>query len=489
MPNFSEAGPSRPVNSLPESFHIRVYRGTRVSARDLAASLLLSWETLGPRQRGPLSKMAEDTLSRVARLGRQDRALFRQILFGVVRWRSLLDWHIERLLKSPGKVHPLLRTYLRVGAFQILFLDRVPPSAAVNEAVAGIERSGASWAKGVLNAVLRRLARRREGMGLSRARDLDGYLFKDPVERLAIETSHPYWMVKRWVERYGPGRAEALCHENNSPAPLTIRVNVAITDVDSVKNLFESAGIEAIPCRYSPVGMGVSAFKGTPTQLPGFDKGWFQVQDEGAQLVSMCLGPKPDERILDACAGVGGKTTHVAELLRCQAIIHATDKDTSRLEMLRENAKRLGLGCITILRLPAFKKRSKGLSGYYDRVLLDAPCSGMGIIRRHPDIKWNRSQGSLKEAKKRQLALLNDLKDLVRPGGHLLYATCSLEPEETTEVLDAFLRRNPGWKRGELSAMLPIPARILTDNYGNFSSWPTVSGPDGFFASMLERCR
>ncbi len=487
MLNFSEAGLSGLVTGLSKPSRIRIYRGSRVSARDLAASLLLTWEALEPRQREPLSRMAEDALSRVGRVSRQDRALFRQILFGVVRWRSLLDWHIGCLLRSNGRIHPLLKTYLRVGAFQILFLDRVPPSAVVNEAVTGIERCGASWAKGVLNAVLRRLARRREGMGPEKARALEEGRFKDPVERLAVATSHPYWMVKRWVERYGIGKAEVLCHENNSPAPLTIRVNVTLTNLNVVRNLFNSTGIDAIPCRYSPAGMVVSGFKGTPTRLPGFDKGWFQVQDEGAQLVSMCLGPLPGDRILDACAGVGGKTTHMAELTGCHAVIHAIDKDPSRLEMLRENAGRLGLDCISVLDLSAFRKRCKALEGYYDRILLDVPCSGMGVIRRHPDIKWNRSQESLKEAGENQLALLNGIKDLVRPGGRLLYATCSFEPEETIEVLGAFLRENQGWKRAALASMFPAPARVFINGDGCFSSWPTVSGTDGFFASMLER--
>jgi 16S rRNA (cytosine967-C5)-methyltransferase len=253
----------------------------------------------------------------------------------------------------------------------------------------------------------------------------------DAVERLAIETSHPLWMVKGWVGRYGLEEARSLCRANNIQAPLTIRVNTLTVTRDEVLKALTGHGIDAVPGRYAPEAVMIRGYSGSPVVIPGFNQGWFQVQDEAAQLVSYCLAPMPGEIILDACAGPGGKATHIAQLIRDQGIVEATDRNDARLELLKENQERLGIKCISCIPFESFNARFLDLEGRYHRILVDASCSGLGVIRRHPDIKWNRTRASLSELASQQRSLLNGLAPLIRPGGTMVYATCTLEPEET----------------------------------------------------------
>ena len=469
---------------------MRKARRRVITARQLAALILLKWEAITPARRPALAQVAEDFLRGRTFWSERDRALVREIVFGVVRWLRLLDWHIDSQLASPKKrLSSSVRAHLRVGAFQILFLDRVPCPAAVNEAVRGVKSSGHAWASGLVNAILRRLAERREALGLEEARSCEDAGDLGTVERLAIETSHPAWMVKRWVNRYGPRGAQALCRVNNMRAPLTIRVNTLVVTRDKLLKVLADHGIDAIPGRYAPEAIIVRGYSGSPSRIPGFRQGWFQVQDEAAQLVSYCLAPRSQEFILDACAGPGGKTTHIAQLTGDQGIVEATDSNRSRLRLLEENQKRLGIGCITCISHESFEAELPKLKGRYHRVLVDAPCSGLGVIRRHPDIKWNRSQASLLRLACGQRSLLSALAPLVRSGGAMVYATCSLEPEETREVVEDFLSSHPGWGLMPANEALPGPARTLVDRDGFLVHFPCPDGPDGFFAAVLRSPR
>ena len=458
-----------------------------ITARQLAALILLKWEAILPARRPALAQVAEDFLRGTISRSERDRALVQEIVFGVVRWLRLLDWHIDSQLTSKKKrLSSQVRAHLRVGAFQILFLDRIPRSAAVNEAVCGVKSAGHAWASGLVNAVLRRLAERRESLGLEGARRCEDTGGLVAVERLAIETSHPAWMVKRWVDRYGFEGARTLCRANNIQAPLTIRVNTLVVTRDEALKSLARQGIDAVPGRYAPEAIMIRGYSGSPAEIPGFRQGWFQVQDEAAQLVSYCLAPRPQEFILDACAGLGGKTTHIAQMIGDQGIAEATDRNRSRLKLLKENQKRLGIKCITCIPYESFEARLPELKGRYHRILVDAPCSGLGVIRRHPDIKWNRTQASLLGLACKQKLLLSTLASLVRSGGTMVYATCSLEPEETREVVEGFLSSHPGWGIMPANEVLPGPASTLADKRGFLVHFPSPDGPDGFFGAVLQ---
>jgi 16S rRNA (cytosine967-C5)-methyltransferase len=452
-----------------------------VTTRQLAASILLKWESITPIKRMPLAQLTEDFLEDTGPWSIRDRALVRELVFGVVRWLALLDRHIDfQLISRKKRLSSIVRSHLRIGTFQILFLDRIPFSAAVNEAVKGVKSSNHAWASGLVNAVLRRIAERCESLGPEMARRCEDTVGLDAVERLAIEQSHPFWMVNRWAGRYGLEEAQAVCRANNIQAPLTLRVNtLAITREEVLSNL-AGYGLDAVPGRYAPEAVIIRGYSGSPVAIHGFKQGWFQVQDEAAQLVSYCLAPRPEEIILDACAGPGGKTTHIAQLIRDQGVIEATDRNDARLELLKENQERLGIKCISCIPFESFKARLPEMEGRYHRILVDAPCSGLGVIRRHPDIKWNRTLAS------QQRSLLNGLAPLTRPGGTIVYATCTLEPEETREVVKDFFSGHPGWGLIPADEVLPAAAGSLVDGNGFLVIFPSPGGPDGFFAAVLK---
>lgn len=459
----------------------------RITTRQLAASVLLKWEGLSQSMRMPLAQLTEDFLEDTGPWSVRDRALVRELVFGVVRWLALLDWHIDsQLISRKKRLSNIVRSHLRIGVFQILFLDRIPFSAAVNEAVKGVKSSNNAWASGLVNAVLRRVAERREFLGPEMARRCEDTMGLDAVERLAIEQSHPFWMVNRWVGRYGLEEARSFCRANNIKAPLTIRVNTLTVTRDEVLKVLAGHGIDAIPGRYGPEAIMIRGYSGSPLAIPGFKQGWFQVQDEAAQLVSCCLTPRSHEIILDACAGPGGKTTHIAQLIRDKGVVEATDMNDARLELLKGNQERLGIKCISCISFKSFNARRPELEGRYHRILVDAPCSGFGVIRRHPDIKWNRTRASLSKLASQQRSLLDSLAPLIRPGGTMVYATCTLEPEETMEVVEDFFSGHPGWSLISAEKALPVAAKSLVDKEGFLLTVPESQGPDGFFGAILR---
>ncbi len=459
----------------------------RITTRRLAASVLLKWEGVPPVKRPPLAQLTEDFLENTGPWSVRDRALVRELVFGVVRWLVLLDRHIDfQLISGKKRLSTIVRSHLRIGVFQILFLDRIPFSAAVNEAVKGVKSSNNARASGLVNAVLRRVAERRASLGPDMARRCKDTMGLDAVERLAIEQSHPRWMVNRWVGRYGFEEAQAVCRANNIKAPLTLRVNTLTITREEVLNNLAGHGIDAVPGRYAPEAVMIRGYSGSPVAISGFKQGWFQVQDEAAQLVSYCLAPMPGEIILDACAGPGGKTTHIAQLIGDQGVVEATDRNDARLELLKKNQERLGIKCISCIPFESFNARLPKLEGRYHRILVDAPCSGLGVIRRHPDIKWNRTRASLSELASQQRSLLNGLAPLIRSGGTMVYATCTLEPEETREVVKDFLSGHPGWHIVPAGQVLQGPAATLVDENGFLVIFPSHGGPDGFFAAVFR---
>ncbi len=457
----------------------------RPNPREVVARILVQWEECSPVSRPPLSQISSDVIDQAGQWDPRDKALAWELVFGVVRHLLFLDHRIREFLHSRKALHPLVQAHLRIGAYQIFFLDRVPPSAAVNEAVKAVRSAGQGWASGLVNAVLRKLSAFERDLGRDRARkvDVEGW---GEDKLLSVETSHPLWMVKRWIRRYGISRTRKLCEANNFPAPITLRINTLKITVDEALELLTQSGIDAIPGAYSPVALRLPHFRGDPSMIPGLSQGLFQVQDEASQLVSMLVAPGSGQNVLDACAGLGGKTTHLAELSRDMGSIDATDPNTQRLSMLEDNARRLGLKSINIIPYAHFDKGAESHRKKYHKVLIDAPCSGLGVIRRHPDIKWNRSPQDVGELSKVQAELLRRFSRLVPCHGELIYSVCTMEPEETVEQVQAFLEQNTGWELVSAEERLPVTARGLMDREGFLQILPTPDGPDGFFAAVLR---
>ena len=405
------------------------------------------------------------------RLPPRDRALAFEIATGTVRFLSQLDAQLDACMNRPlprGKA--FVRAILQTALYQARHL-RVPARAAVNEAVNLIKRSPDRHQAGFVNAVLRQAVALDPETVLAR--------IADPLARLALEQAHPEWLVRRWAEVVDPETLTRRLQANNSPAPLTLRVNRLRSDPGTVQ---AALGETARPARHCPDGLILDQ-GGAVAGLPGFEQGWFAVQDQAAQLVSILLAPRPGERILDACAAPGGKTAHLAALAGGGARITAVEKYPGRLRRLHDNLTRLGVDGVEIVVGDAGDPALLA-DKTFDRALLDVPCSATGVIRRHPEIKWRRTPGDVARLAARQRRILDAVAPRVRPGGVLVYATCSLEPEENADQIDRFLQDNPAWRRQPPTAAEGIAEALISDA-GDFRTEPGEM--DGFFASRLER--
>jgi 16S rRNA (cytosine967-C5)-methyltransferase len=330
----------------------------------------------------------------------------------------------------------------------------------------------------------------------------------NPIDALSLRFSCPSWLVERWITRHGVEEAEALCRHVAAEPPLTLRVNTIRLQRTELLSALHAAGIVAWPTEASPDGIVVER-GGSPIEFPLFREGGFYVEDEAAQLVPHLLGPKPGERILDACAAPGGKTTHLAALMQNQGEVIALDRSLSRLRLLRDNLLRLGATNVksfvydlaTLSRADRLHEqahqqttrpqppagRPTDLLQPFDRILLDAPCSAFGVLRRHPEAKWQKTVANLLEAQLTQLDLLDRTSRLLRPGGVIVYSTCSTEPEETTQVIDRFSEAHPEFVRESVAPELPPVAQSLVNARGEFCSAVNVFNMDGFFAARFRR--
>ncbi len=424
-----------------------------------------------------------------------------ELVYGVLRRRLELDWRLDhvadrRMERLPAPV----ASVLRLAAYQVLRLTKIPHSAAVHEAVALVRRRLRSphWPRYV-NAVLRALLRTLPPTLPS--------ICEDPVRHLSILYSCPPWLVARWVDRLGVAAAEQACRQTCEEPPLTLRVNTAKLTRKAMQDALNAAGVATSLTTVSPVGIQVEKC-GRPMQLPHYVEGGFAVEDEAAQLIPMILSPRPGERVLDACAAPGGKALHCAELMGGRGEVVAVDRSEPRIRLLRENIERLGA---THVHPVCFDwVESEGVDPArlpgplrlpFDRILLDAPCSAIGILRRHPEGKWQKQPEDLLAHQARQRRLLEAVSRLLRPGGVIVYSTCSTEPEETLQVLDHFCEAHPEFVRESVAPWLPPAALPFVTGRGEFCSVPTgqetgskpghgprsADGMDAFFAARLKR--
>ncbi len=426
----------------------------------------------------PLDLLIERKFERHQGLKQVDYAFITEVVYGTLRWRGRIDWIIGRISRvKPERLERFILNLLRLGLYQILFMDRVPVSAAVNESVEMAKASGKEEAAGFVNAVLRRVSDGKAEVEVPHS--------NDPAS-VSVEHSHPLWLVERWVQELGTDETIELCRANNRIPPLSLRTNTLKTSRRKLLAEIKQEIPQAIPTRFSPEGILIDP----PVPLlriPHFREGWFQVQDESSQLVGHITDPKPGEMILDACAAPGGKTTHLAQLMGNRGNIYAADISARRLSLVKENCHRLGVGIVTPLRSDLTQPMVFTSQERFDRILVDPPCSGLGTLWRNPDIKWKRKEEEISTFREIQRAILDQVAPRTRKGGSLVYGTCTLTREENEEVMAGFIAEHRGFEVEDLRRILPQSLKPLTGEDGFLRSFTHRHGMDGFFAARLKR--
>jgi 16S rRNA (cytosine967-C5)-methyltransferase len=435
-----------------------------VAAREVAWLILNALEV---RQ-----AWAEDVLREMLGehpLSAPDARLVRELVFGTVKGKLFLDFVLQTFFQA-GRPPRKVMNLLRLGAYQLLLLSKVPPHAAVHATVEVAKNRLDARQAAFVNAVLRALGRQ-GAPSLPPAEP-------DPTERLSVMHSLPAWLVKRWVAHYGREQAEELMHAANEAPPLMARVNALKGTRDEARAWLQAKNIESEP-EDAPQALRLTA-SGDPGRMPGMAEGWFYFQDPASQLLGYLVDPVPGAVCLDWCAAPGGKATHLAEIMGDAGQVWALDRTAEKLKKIEENARRLGLGCLrTGVSCPA------GLQA--DRVLVDAPCSGLGTLRRHAETRWRVLESDLVRLGQEQGALLDLASAHVKPGGHLIYATCTTEPEENEEVVKAFLARQQDFslQPGPGSSGWPQPE--FWDPAGFFRTFPHHPEMDGMFAARMVK--
>lgn len=430
-----------------------------------------------------------DTLARTReRLNdERDRALAAAIVIGTLRWRARLDYVLAQASSRPlASLDPAVLEILRLSLFQLLFLTRVPASAVVDDAVSMTRRARKTSASGFVNGVLRSASRRRSEIALPPVPDqIAGDLDRvKAAEALAIGMSHPVWLVERWLGRFGLDATRRWLDFDNAEAPLTLRVNLRRQSRDELRRVLREHRVESEPTRFAPAGLVVTA--GNPLKTPLADTGRFLVQDEASQIVPLLLGVRPGDRVLDACAAPGGKTLVLADALAGTGRLVAADLRPRRVAVLGRLLAAHDVAAAIVVHDLA---RGLPFGAAFDRVLVDAPCTGLGTIRRDVDIRWRRTADDVASAAGRQVQIITHAADGVRPGGRLVYATCSSEPEENEAVVEAFLERRPDFRGVGLERLHAdgMPAELLEPSSGWLVTRPDRHGLEAFFAAALER--
>ena len=404
----------------------------------------------------------------------RDRRLLSQLVFGVIRHRIFIDYLLERHLHDPGGLPEEVMDILRVGSYQLLLCRGIPDHAAIHTAVEMTDKGYGAKMSALTNAVLRKVQEDREKDDLFPQK-------MDPVERIAIRHSFSRWMAHRWAARFGHEETEALMAATNSHPPLSLRVNTLLTDRESLVEELKRAGIGTRPGTCSETGLILDSDHPLE-EIDTFRRGHFSVQDEAFQLIGTLLPPAAGPLILDAFAGLGGKSTHLSQRTGMGTLIVSSDRNRKKLAALDRETARMDLK--NILPVAADARHLPFPPGKFDAIILDVPCSGTGVIRRQPDIKWNRKESDLSRFSKNQYRFLEGAAGLLKKGGHLLYISCSMEPEENEEVVMLFLKKYDRFHIEDLRGRKELAA--FTTPGGFFQSFPHRHSMDGAFAALLR---
>lgn len=410
-----------------------------------------------------------------AELTEVDRRFLTELSYGAVKAGGTLDWMIRHYVNRPiRKIPPIIRNILRLGFYQIFYMDKVPPSAACNESVELAKKYGHPGIVKFVNAVLRAAVRAPEKCAFPSGKG-------HATEELALRSFHPQWLVRRWVKMFGYDAACALCTFDNEDAVLSLRTNTLKTTREELLSALASEGSVAEVSRWAPEGV-LCRSHGALGAMASLQEGFFQVQDDSSMQVAHVVAPQPGEFIIDCCSAPGGKTTHLAALMKNQGRIVAGDIYEHKLAKIEENAARLGISIIDTELLDA-RDVGRRFKSQADRVLVDAPCSGLGVLRRKPDARWKKDEAAIAKLPQLQLDILTSAAAAVRPGGVLVYSTCTIERAENEEVVEAFLATHPEFFLAETGSFLPTQPRVGS----MVQLYPQVDGTDGFFIARMER--
>lgn len=444
------------------------------SPRQLAAQLLDRIDQQGAYAEPLLDRYLTTHL----RNDMKNRKLVTQIVFGTLRMRGYLDWIIGRFYHGDfTDMDAGLKNILRTALYQLFYLDRVPSYAAVNEAV-NMTEAHLRGRGGLVNAILRNAIRGKDKVPLpDHHRDLPLYI--------AVVYSHPRWLVEKWLTQHGEEETIRLCAANNVTPPVTLRVNSLKATRTEILAEMRETGVEVITTGYSPDGIRIIHSELPLRHTRWFEEGKIQLQDEGSQLISRFLDPHPGETILDLCAGTGGKTAHLAALTNDTGRIIALDNQEKKLEAIQEMCLRMGTNCVVPLHRDGREPPPEDLNEFFDRVLVDAPCTGLGTLRRNPEIKWRLAPGDIAQTVTLQRDLLEGAARYLKKGGCLVYSTCSLLPEENEDNIQAFLARHREFRQETpVAAIHPD----CLDAEGFMKTTPHCHDMDGFFAARLIKC-
>lgn len=439
------------------------------NARELALQTLTDILIDGAYSNHALSEQIEKNELTV-----QDKNFMTELVYGTLQHEQLLNFYVTPFFN--GKVKAWVRILIQMTLYQMLFLDSVPEHAAISEAVKIAKKRGGQFNGKLVNAILREMTR-------TPLPSLD--TIKDEAERLAVETSHPLWLIKLWSKQFGWEKTIQMARANNERVNVTIRVNGVRGTREELKQKLESEGIT---CEYGNLSQdALVILKGNVIKTKAFEQGWFYVQDESSMLVARALKPKHHSKVLDTCSAPGGKTTHVAELMRQTGTVYAHDVYEHKIKLIEDNVKRLGLTNVVATLQDATTLNERYESDSFDAVLVDAPCSGLGILRRHPEVKITKQPSDLDEIMMIQKKILNTVAPLVKVGGTLVYSTCTVNRKENDKMVEQFLAQHPEYELDPtLVNRLPEVLHEQTKK-GMVQLFPGDYQTDGFFIACLKR--
>lgn len=485
------------------------------------SSRQIAFQSLQRIHKGAFADVALDQSLKRSELDQRDRRFVTELVYGIIRRQRTLDTLIDQLSTKKKKRHPVnLQLILRLGFYQLVFLNHIPASAAVNTTVDLAKHNGFKGLAGFVNGILRQYLRLSNKASSASSASMDEHpradnegaddlsavlsalrLPAEPIESLGILHSYPKWIIETWLNQLPLEETTQLCKWFNRAPSIDLRVNTQRTTLEQVEDALATAGCHYERVRNLPHALRFTESPGLIQMLPGFQDGWWCIQDASAQLVSYLLDPQPGEVIIDACAAPGGKTTHIAELMGDRGTIWACDRNASRLRKVNENSKRLGLQSIsvqtrdcTLANVPLESNASLDSSdsdhlpnwtAYADRVLIDAPCSGLGTLHRHADARWRQSAQSVEALSLMQRQLLEQCSTWVKPEGRLVYSTCTLHPSENEAVVTQFLEEHPNWTIDIPSNNVLFQSSLCPEGW--LKVWPHQQNMDGFFMVRLRR--
>ncbi|OGO77435.1 MAG: 16S rRNA (cytosine(967)-C(5))-methyltransferase [Clostridiales bacterium GWB2_37_7] len=424
------------------------------------------------------SNIALKQLLEQSSLSRVDKALVTEIVNGTLKNLIKLDYIASQFVKMNKKLDNHIEDILRTGIYQIMYLNRIPDSAVCNESSNLARKYSNEGAVKFVNGVLRNVSRSKENIQFPDKN-------KQPVLYLSVVDSHPEWIVEKWLSDFGFEFTEQLLNANNQVPSFTIRVNQLKTNKEKLAKILEQEGIEYCDGIYNKEALYI---KGTSAieSKPSFQQGYYQIQDESSMLAGHVLNPEPGDLIIDICSAPGGKATHAAELMDNKGKIIARDVFEHKLQLIQQSCKRLG---ITIVETEIFnaKELDYKLVGKADKVLLDAPCSGLGVLRRKPDLKWKKAPDNFEELARLQQQIISKAAEYVKPQGVLLYSTCTINKSENINVVEAFLKSREDFYLEDISQLLPKHLESSTKDKGYVEIYPNIHGIDGFFIARLRR--